>query len=54
VLDGYPKNYQQADGVFIERPKAPERKMEMNDEGEMVPVDEVDEEELKQLLKPRF
>lgn len=53
-MDGYPKTYKQADGVFIERPKAPERKMEMNDEGEMVPVDEIDEEELKQLLKPKF
>jgi hypothetical protein len=39
--------------VFVVRPKAPERKMIANDDGELIPED-VDEEELKQLLKPRF
>lgn len=54
VLDGYPKTYDTADGVFFIRPKAPERKMVENDDGEMVPAEEIDEEELKQMLKPQF
>lgn len=53
VLDGLPRNYVAADGVFIIRPQAPERKFTLNEDGEKI-YEEIDEDELKQLLKPRF
>lgn len=37
VLDGYPKNYKTAYGVFYIVPKAPEKKIVLNEEGEPVP-----------------
>jgi adenylate kinase family enzyme len=53
VLDGYPESYETAKGVFVITPKPTVRKMIKNDEGEMVP-EEIDEEEEKQRMKPRF
>lgn len=54
MLDGYPKNYQQADAVFMHRPKAPEKKAPVLDEdGNEVPAEEEeDPEELAKKLKP--
>jgi adenylate kinase len=55
ILDGYPKSYETAFGVFFTRNKAPEKKVVLNDEGEPIPQeDEMDEEQLKQFLKPKF
>jgi adenylate kinase family enzyme len=48
VLDGYPKNYPNADSVFVVTPKAPPKKF--NEEGEEEPP--ADEEELAKSLKP--
>lgn len=53
MLDGYPESYETAKGVFVITPKPTVRKMIKNDEGEMVP-EEIDEEEEKQRMKPRF
>jgi adenylate kinase family enzyme len=47
VLDGYPKNFMQAENVFVVTPKRPEKKF--NEEGEEIPPDE---EELARLTKP--
>ena len=52
VLDGYPKSYATAEGVFVVVPPRPAPKIEMVD-GEPV-EQEVDEEEIKQLTKPQF
>lgn len=55
VLDGYPFSFDTAYGVFFIVPKRPEKKMIINDEGEEVPAeDEMDEEELRKMLKPKF
>lgn len=56
VLDGYPKDFDTSEGVFVIKPVMPERKMIMNEDGEMVndPNEEIDEEELKALMKPKF
>lgn len=48
VLDGYPKNFMNAESVFIVTPKRPERKLNADGEEEAPP----DEEELAKLLKP--
>jgi hypothetical protein len=53
VLDGYPESYETAKGVFVITPTPTVRKMIKNDEGELVP-EEIDEEEEKQRIKPRF
>ena len=53
MLDGYPKSYKTAYGVFFIVPQAPEKKYIINDEGEQVPAEEeIDEDELKRMLKP--
>lgn len=43
ILDGYPKNIEQADAVFIETPEAPEVKMEMDEDGN--PIEPAGEDE---------
>lgn len=55
VLDGYPKSYATAYGVFYIVPTPPEKKIVLNEDGEPMPQeDEIDEEELKRMLKPKF
>lgn len=57
VLDGYPICYVTAEQVFFVIPEGPKKKPPvLNEEGELVPAEEepVDEEELKELLKPKF
>jgi hypothetical protein len=52
VLDGYPKNYDTAFGVFFIVPEVAARKT-LDEDG--VAIDEeIDPEELKQLTKPQF
>lgn len=50
VLDGYPKNFGNAEDVFIVSPKRPEKKLNEEGEEENPP----DEEELAKLLKPKL
>ena len=55
ILDGYPISYKTAQEVFIVVPPAPEKKKPViNEDGEEEPVEEIDEEELANLLKPKF
>lgn len=55
VVDGYPKTYNQAYGVFFIVPKKPEKKFIIGEDGELVPQeDDIDEEEMKRMLKPQF
>lgn len=54
MLDGYPKSYKTAEGVFFIRNKPPEKKYTVNEEGEKVEEEGMDEEELKKFLKPKF
>lgn len=55
ILDGYPISYKTACEVFIVVPPAPEKKQPViNEDGEEEPVEEIDEEELANLLKPKF
>ena len=56
VLDGYPRSYDEAQGVFFVANKRPEPKFTIDEAtGEQVPVpDEMDEEQMKEFLKPRF
>ena len=56
VLDGYPRSYQEADGVFFVTNKKPEPKFVIDEAtGEKVPApEEMDEEALKEFLKPKF
>ena len=45
VLDGYPKNIEQADAVFIETPEAPEVRIQMDEDGNPIePVEDPEEE----------
>lgn len=37
VLDGYPKSYEQAYGVFYITPKRPEKKIVFGEDGEPIP-----------------
>ena len=53
-MDGYPKSYQTAFGVFFIVNKKPEPKFIIDENGEKVPQDDMDEETLKEFLKPRF
>lgn len=50
VLDGYPKNFGNAENVFVVTPKRPEKKLNEDGEEENPP----DEEELAKLLKPKL
>ena len=50
VLDGYPKNYENAKNVFVITPKPKEKKMIKNEDGEEVPAEEEDGE--AEVLKP--
>jgi len=50
VLDGYPKNFGNAESVFVVTPKRPEKKLNEEGEEENPP----DEEELAKLLKPKL
>ena len=54
MLDGYPKDYKQADAVFMHRPKAPEKKApELDEDGNPIEAqEEEDPEELAKRLKP--
>ena len=54
MLDGYPKNYNNADHVFMHRPKKEEKKAAVDDDGN--PVEEAGdpEEEAKQLKATIF
>ena len=54
VLDGYPNSYKTAEGVFYIRNKPPEKKFTINEDGEKVEEEGMDEEELKKFLKPKF
>ena len=55
VLDGYPKIYEHAKNIFFIFPKRPERKIVLGEDGEPIPQeDDIDEEELKRMLKPQF
>jgi adenylate kinase len=56
VLDGYPHSFQEASGVFFVQNKKPEPKFIIDEaSGEKVPApDEMDEEALKEFLKPKF
>jgi len=56
VLDGYPRSYQEGDGVFFVTNKKPEPKFIIDEAtGEKVPApEEMDEEALKEFLKPKF
>jgi len=56
VLDGFPRSYQDAVGVFFIVNKRPEPKFTIDEAtGEKVPVpDEMDEDALKEFLKPKF
>jgi adenylate kinase len=55
-LDGYPHSFQEASGVFFVQNKKPEPKFIIDEaSGEKVPApDEMDEEALKEFLKPKF
>lgn len=37
VLDGYPYSYDQASGVFVIKPKRPEKKVVIGEDGEPIP-----------------
>jgi adenylate kinase len=56
VLDGYPHSYDEAFGVFFVQNKKPEPKFVIDEAtGERVQApDEMDEEALKEYLKPKF
>jgi adenylate kinase len=56
VLDGYPRSYSEANGVFFVQNPKPEPKFIIDEAtGEKVPApDEMDEEALKEFLKPKF
>lgn len=56
VLDGYPRNYGEAAGVFFIQNKRPEPKFVVDEAtGEKVPApDDMDEEAMKEFLKPKF
>ena len=56
VLDGFPRSYEDAFGVFFVQNKKPEPKFTIDEAtGEKVPVpDEMDEDALKEFLKPKF
>lgn len=56
VLDGYPHSYDEAFGVFFIQNKKPEPKFIIDEaSGEKVPApDEMDEDALKEFLKPKF
>lgn len=49
VLDGYPKNYGQAEEIFVIKPPAP--KLEKDEDGNDIPLDE---EALAESQKPQF
>ena len=50
VLDGYPKNFGNAENVFVVTPQRPPKKLNEEGEEENPP----DEEELAKLLKPKL
>lgn len=56
ILDGYPISYQTACEVFIVQPTPPEKPQpKINEDGEEEePAEEIDEEELANLMKPKF
>lgn len=56
VLDGYPHSYEEGFGVFFIQNKKPEPKFIIDEgTGEKVQApDEMDEEQLKEYLKPKF
>ena len=56
VLDGYPRSFEEATGVFFVANKRPEPKFIVDEAtGEKVPApDEMDEEAMKEFLKPKF
>lgn len=37
ILDGYPRSYDQAYGVFFITPKRPEKKVVIGEDGEQIP-----------------
>ena len=50
VLDGYPKNFMNAESVFVVTPKKPEKKAPVDGEEEEAPAE--DDEEALKALKP--
>ena len=55
VLDGYPKSYKQAQGVFYIFPDPPKKAEKKEGEEEEEPAEEeVDEEEAENRKKPKF
>lgn len=55
MLDGYPRSFEESNGVFFVSNKRPEPKFTVDEAtGEKVPVEEMDEEAMKEFLKPRF
>ena len=56
VLDGYPRSFGESNGVFFITNPKPEPKFVVDEAtGEKVPApDEMDEEALKEYLKPKF
>lgn len=56
VLDGYPRSYQESFGVFFIQNKKPEPKFTIDEAtGEKVQApDEMDEDTLREYLKPKF
>ena len=53
-MDGYPKSYKTAFGVFFIVNKKPEPKITIGEDGEQIKEEEMDEESLKEFLKPKF
>ena len=50
VLDGYPKNFINAEKVFVVKPEAPPK--QFDEDGNEVPVE--DEEALKKMMEPKL
>lgn len=54
VLDSLPECYRTAHGVFYIVNKKPEPKFVVDENGDQQPVEEMDEDTLKEFLRPRF
>ena len=54
VIDSLPECYKTSFGVFYVVNKKPEPKFVIDENGEQQPVEEMDEETLKEFLRPRF